>query len=151
MTTINKLPSVPPLDARRFDGSFQHFCSVKRLVPDRKLLNIGGKEVYLHSLHEVVMIRRGHGNEEVTWSFLSTHAQSATADRVVKIIQSGQNFWLAIAARLRLIRSQDGTPTPLEVADRLATIYKHYLEEFDSIYVMSFDQEVQQRAAHGRR
>ena len=65
--------------------------------------------------------------------------------------QNDPNFWLKIATWLRFIRSQDATPSSLEVAERLATIYRYYLQEFDGIYVMSFDQEVQQRAAYNRR
>jgi len=35
--------------------------------------------------------------------------------------------------------------TSSEVADRLATIYERYLEEFDTIYVMSYVQVVENR------
>jgi len=38
------------------------------------------------------------------------------------------------------------TPASSEVASQLATIYKRYLGEFDTLYVMSFVQELQQMA-----
>ena len=56
---------VPPLDTERFDGSFGHFCSVKRLVLDRELLRVGGSRVDLHSLHAEVMENRGYDIREV--------------------------------------------------------------------------------------
>ena len=51
---------IPPLDERRFNGSFNHFCSVKQLPLDQGLLHVGGKKVELHSLHEAVMKHRGY-------------------------------------------------------------------------------------------
>lgn len=57
--------SVPPLDVKRFDGSFEYFCTAKRLVLDRKLLHVKGEEVNLHSLHEEVMRNRGYDIHEV--------------------------------------------------------------------------------------
>lgn len=38
------------------------------------------------------------------------------------------------------------TPTSSEVANQLAAIYGRYLEEFDRIYVMSFNEEFQKRS-----
>ena len=57
---------------------------------------------------------------------------------------------MKIAIGLGLIQPQDKASTSSEVADRLATIYKRYLGEFDAIYVMSFVQEIQQRIARDR-
>ena len=54
---------------------------------------------------------------------------------------------MKIGTRLGFIQSQDIASTSSEVADRLATIYKQYLGEFDTIYVMSFIQELKQRMA----
>jgi len=42
-------------------------------------------------------------------------------------------------------RFQDIESTPPEVADRLSTIYKRYFGEFDTIYVMSYTQAVENR------
>lgn len=72
----NQRRVAPPLDFRRFDGSFKHFCSVKRMEVDRKLV-AGGKEIHLHALHEGVMKHKGQGIDEVRdLSHTSTHAQA---------------------------------------------------------------------------
>jgi len=55
-----------------------------------------------------------------------------------------------IAIGLGFIQPHDKASTSSEVADRLATIYKRYLGEFDAIYVMSFVEEIQQRIARDR-
>lgn len=47
--------SVPPLDRARFQGSYRHFCQTKKLQLDEAELNIGGKHVDLHALHEEVL------------------------------------------------------------------------------------------------
>ena len=57
--------SVPPLDVKRFDESFEYFCTAKRLVLDRELLHVKGEEVNLHSLHKEVMRNRGYDIHEV--------------------------------------------------------------------------------------
>lgn len=64
------------------------------------------------------------------------------------VFQRGPGFWLTVARGLGLVNQHDPEPTSLEVADRLAAIYKWYLGEFDTIYVMSYVQELQQRMAH---
>ena len=56
---------IPPLDAKRFNGSFKHFCSVKGLAPEKESSQVGGREVNLHSLHVEVMKRRGYIADEV--------------------------------------------------------------------------------------
>lgn len=63
------------------------------------------------------------------------------------MFQKGPEFWLKIGTRLGFIQSQDTVSASSEIADRLATIYKQYLGEFDTIYVMSFIQELKQRMA----
>ena len=57
--------AVPPLDAERFGRSYEHFCSAKRLKVDRELLNLRGKKISLHSLHEEVMNNRAYDIREV--------------------------------------------------------------------------------------
>ena len=47
--------AVPPLDRARFLGSYRHFCATKKLAINEAALNIGGKPVDLHSLHEEVL------------------------------------------------------------------------------------------------
>ena len=47
--------SVPPLDRGRFQGSYRHFCTTKKLTINEAALNIGGKPVDLHALHEEVL------------------------------------------------------------------------------------------------
>lgn len=47
--------TVPPLDRARFLGSYRHFCTTKKLVVGEATLNIGGKPVELHALHEEVL------------------------------------------------------------------------------------------------
>lgn len=56
-----------------------------------------------------------------------------------------------IGTWLHFIRPQDTGPASFAVADRLSTIYSRYLEEFDTIYVMSYRQELEKRVMHGRR
>ena len=140
---------VPPLDPQRFEGSFKHFCTIKRLVPDRKLLHVEGKDVRLHALHEGVMIHKGRDTNTVR--ALSLPHSRPIVTLTCENFQNDPNFWLKVATSLEFTQSQDATPTALEVADRLAMIYRYYLEEFDGIYVMSFDQEVAKRAVYGRR
>ena len=53
--------SVPPLDRPRFQGSYRHFCSTKKLVISEAALNIGGKQVDLYTLHEEVLKLRAIG------------------------------------------------------------------------------------------
>ena len=53
--------SVPPLDRTRFQGSYRHFCSTKKLSINEAALNIGGKQVDLHTLHEEVLNLRATG------------------------------------------------------------------------------------------
>jgi len=53
--------SVPPLDQSRFQGSYRHFCRTKKLVVNEAALNIGGKQVDLHTLHEEVLNLRATG------------------------------------------------------------------------------------------
>lgn len=58
--------SIPPLNAERFSGSFEHFCSVRGLVVDYQLLlRVGEREVDLYSLHKEFMNRRGYNINEV--------------------------------------------------------------------------------------
>ena len=52
---------VPPLDRTRFQGSYRHFCLTKKLAIDGAVLNIGGKQVDLHTLHEEVLKLRATG------------------------------------------------------------------------------------------
>jgi len=56
---------VLPLDVERFDGSFEYFCAVKRLVLDQELLRVKERNVSLHSLHAEVMKHRGYNIHEV--------------------------------------------------------------------------------------
>jgi len=114
----NEGPAIPPLNAERFRGSFGHFCTVKGL--DRVPEHVGQREVDLYSLHEQVMKHRGYINEK------------------------GEGFWLKIGRKLDFISPETSSASD-EVADRLADIYKRYLEQFDRIYVMSFMQEVEHR------
>jgi hypothetical protein len=46
---------VPPLDRSRFQGSYRHFCTTKKVSVNEAVLNIGGKPVDLHALHEEVL------------------------------------------------------------------------------------------------
>ena len=64
--------------------------------------------------------------------------------------QRGSGFWVKIGIELGFIQPQDMESIVSEAADRLATIYKRYLVEFDAIYVMSFVQELQHRIARAR-
>ena len=57
---------------------------------------------------------------------------------------------MKIGKGIGFIQSQDMKSASAEVADRLATIYKRYLAEFDAIYVTSFVEELQQRITHAR-
>ena len=52
---------------------------------------------------------------------------------------------MEIGEEIGFIQSQDMKSTSAEVADRLATIHKRYLAEFDAIHVMSFIEELQQK------
>ena len=60
MATMDSRLSIPPLDGRRFNLSFAHFCSSKRMVLDREALRVRGIEVNLHSVHEQVMNHRAY-------------------------------------------------------------------------------------------
>jgi len=63
-------------------------------------------------------------------------------------LQRGPAFWLEIGRKLGLIHAHEMPSTSSEVADRLASIYKEYLQQFDGIYVMSFAQELEYRKEH---
>jgi hypothetical protein len=45
---------IPPLCRSRFQDSYRHFCATKKLAINEAALNIGGKPVALHALHEEV-------------------------------------------------------------------------------------------------
>lgn len=64
-TTLENDFRIPPLNAQRFNGSFEHFCTVKGLVLDHEPLHMGEKEVNLHSLHSEVMGHQGYNVNEV--------------------------------------------------------------------------------------
>jgi len=53
--------SVPPLDRSRFQASYRHFCSTKKLAINEAALNIQGKQVDLHALHDEVLKLRATG------------------------------------------------------------------------------------------
>ena len=46
---------VPPLDRLRFQSSHRHFCMTKKLTINQAALNIRGKQVDLHALHDEVL------------------------------------------------------------------------------------------------
>lgn len=60
--------TVPPLDRTRFQASYRHFCSTKKLTISEAALNIGGKQVDLHTLHEEVLRLRATGRVSFTLS-----------------------------------------------------------------------------------
>jgi hypothetical protein len=60
--------SVPPLDRIRFQASYRHFCLTKKLAIYDAALNIGGKQVDLHTLHEEVLKLRATGRVSFTLS-----------------------------------------------------------------------------------
>ena len=64
-TMFEGLTSIPPLDAKRFNGSFEHFRSLKHPASDQDSLYVGGKKVNLHSLHVKFMSNRGYETKEV--------------------------------------------------------------------------------------
>ena len=64
INAANKGCSIPPLDAKRFNGSYGHFCTTKRLVLDREL-QLHGRKVSLPSFHEEAMKQRGYDIHEV--------------------------------------------------------------------------------------
>lgn len=113
--------SVPPLDRGRFQGSYRHFCTTKKLAINEAALNISGKPVDLHALHEEVLKLR------------------ATDRRLAP------NFWHIIGSKLGFPFSEEQASS--EVAVQVATIYKQFLHQFDTIYVASFLQESQKRNA----
>ena len=62
--------SVPPLDRARFQGSYRHFCSTKKVTVNEAALNIGGKHVDLHALHEEVLRLRA-SDRRVSFTLLA--------------------------------------------------------------------------------
>ena len=65
INTADSALSVLPLDVGRFDGLFEYFCAVKRLVLGQELSRVKGKNVRLHSPHAEVMKHRGYNIHEV--------------------------------------------------------------------------------------
>ena len=57
---------------------------------------------------------------------------------------------MEIGRELNIIGSYDMSSASSQVADQLAAIYKQYLEPFDTIYVLSFRQEVEYREAQAK-
>lgn len=60
---MDKSSDVPPLDERRFNASFTHFCNIKRLGLDQQLLQIGGRQLDLHALHQGFVSHKGYDAE----------------------------------------------------------------------------------------
>ena len=75
--------SVPPLDRLRFQGSYRHFCSTKKLQINEASLNIGGKQVDLHALHEEVLKLRATGR--VSFVFSNREFVYLSCDRLPRI------------------------------------------------------------------
>lgn len=142
---------IPPLNAERFNGSFNHFCSVKglRVALDLEPPHVGEKEVDFHSLHQEVMNNRGYNANEVPDSSSPPPHKSKHGAEKGFSFQRRQDFWLKISQNLDLIHESPGmSPASAEVANRLATIYGQYLQQFDEIYVRSFVQELQHWGRH---
>ena len=126
---------VPPLDRSRFQGSYRHFCATKKLAINDAVLNIGGKQVDLHTLHEEVLKLRATGR--VSFIF-------RPQVRMLKSMrQIAPNFWRLIGSKLGFSFGEE--PASNEVAIQVATIYRRFLHQFDTIYVASFLQESQRR------
>ena len=87
----NKEFSIPPLDTERFEGSYGHFCTAKRLVLDRELLYAGGRKVSLHSLHEEVMKQQGYDIHEVRCCPLRLRLMPER-DAEMRCFRKGQSF-----------------------------------------------------------
>lgn len=77
-----------------------------------------------------------------------TSSRTSSVVAETRKFQRAPGFWVNIGERLGFIQSQDVASTSSEVADRLATVYKRYLGDFDALYVRSFVQVLQQRMAH---
>ena len=84
--TLQSFPgtSVPPLDRSRFQGSYRHFCSTKKLAINEAVLNIGGKPVDLHALHEEVLKLRATGRV----SFVPPHFKFICLERCDRLPQT---------------------------------------------------------------
>lgn len=128
--------SVPPLDRSRFQGSYRHFCLTKKLAINEAALNIGGKQVDLHTLHEEVLKLRATGRV----SFFPLRPRVCM---LKSMLQIAPNFWRLIGSKLGFSFGEELAPN--EVAIQVATIYRRFLHQFDTIYVASFLQESQKR------
>ena len=65
--------AVPPLDRARFQGSYQHFRLTKKLAINEAMLNIGGKQVDLHAIHQEVLKLRTTGRVSLVSQTPSSH------------------------------------------------------------------------------
>lgn len=65
--------TVPPLDRNRFQGSYQHFRMTKKLAINEAMLNIGGKTIDLHALHQEVLKLRTTGRVSFVSQTPSSH------------------------------------------------------------------------------
>jgi len=97
--TLQSFPgtSVPPLDRTRFQGSYRHFCSTKKLAINEPALNIGGKQVDLHTLHEEVLKLRATGRV----SFVLSNTKSVCSDNVIECPQLLAPHWIETRIFLR--------------------------------------------------
>ena len=127
--------TVPPLDRQRFLGSYRHFCTTKKLAMGEAALNIGGKRVDLHDLHEGVL--RLRATDHRVSFVLST--QVCTLRPTWQI---APNFWHIIGSKLGFTGEEQASS---DVAGQVASIYKQYLHQFDTIYVASYLQESNKR------
>ena len=125
---------VPPLDRTRFQGSYRHFCTTKKLVINEPALSIRGKSIDLHVLHQEVLKLRA-----TRVSFVL----SAPSCPLRPMSQISQNFWHIIGAKLGFSFNEDQVSN--DVANQVASIYKQYLHQFDTIYVASYLQETFKR------
>ena len=89
--------SVPPLDRTRFQNSYRHFCSMKKLVISEAALNIGSKRVDLHALHEEVLKLRATGQVSSVFS----NTKSVCSDDVTEFPQFLAPHWIETRIFLR--------------------------------------------------
>ena len=124
---------VPPLDRTRFQDSYRHFCLTKKVVINDAALNIGGKQVDLHTLHEEVFKLCATGRVSfVPINYCTPQTKVCMSESMWQITP---DFWHLIGSKLGFFGEELASN---EVAIQVATIYRQFLHRFDTIYVASF-------------
>ncbi|KAL0954744.1 hypothetical protein HGRIS_003696 [Hohenbuehelia grisea] len=107
----------PHLQKPSFEGTYGNFCKSRNIQHDQRVMQLDGRQIDLHMLHMEVMKEGGAS----------------------KVIQ--KDAWAVIGARMGFVQFPASDTEPARsgpaIAERIAHVYKEYLQAFDTMYISS--------------